>query len=169
MLTASVVCLGLTVGVVALGQKNEPPDAGPPASPLTLPADPGPNGPPPSNLPPAELPQAGPADDPMQAVEAFVERSRKEADDSIKALTREAETLRARLQKVEAALERWKGVAEGLKQEPRRAAVELPPQPVAADALKEEPRRADVEPPRQPVEGPARTIAPAPFGGEQKK
>jgi hypothetical protein len=52
----------------------------------------------------------------MQTVEEFVLRSRKEAEDSINALTREAETLRARLQKVEAALERWKAVERALKE-----------------------------------------------------
>ena len=55
-------------------------------------------------------------DDPMAAVDAFLTRNRKEADDSIQALSREAEALRARLQKVEAALARWQGVAGALQE-----------------------------------------------------
>ena len=54
--------------------------------------------------------------DPMKAVESFLTRNRKEADDSIKALTSEAEVLRGRLQKVEAALARWEAVAGSLNQ-----------------------------------------------------
>ena len=56
----------------------------------------------------------------MQVVDAFVERNRKEAEDSIDKLTKEAETLRARLQRVEAALERWKAVEDALKREPAK-------------------------------------------------
>jgi hypothetical protein len=65
--------------------------------------------------------------DPMMAVDAFLTRNRKEADDSIQALTKEAEALRARLQKVEAALARWHHVSEALEQkaEPGRR-MELP-------------------------------------------
>lgn len=63
---------------------------------------------------PAE-PAAG--DDPMADVDSFLTRNRKEADDSIKALTREAEALRARLQKVEEALARWQAVSGALNQE----------------------------------------------------
>jgi hypothetical protein len=55
-------------------------------------------------------------DDPMAAVDSFLDRNRKEADDSIKALSREAEALRARLQKVEAALARWQTVSAALSQ-----------------------------------------------------
>jgi len=62
----------------------------------------------------------------MQTVEAFVLRSRREAEESIEALTKEAETLRARLQKVEAALERWKAVRDGLIQ---GAAVDVKAEP----------------------------------------
>jgi hypothetical protein len=60
-------------------------------------------------------PESARADeDPMIAVESFLRRNRKEADDSIHALTREAEALRARLAKVEAALARWQAVAGSL-------------------------------------------------------
>jgi hypothetical protein len=83
----------------------------------------------------------------MQAVEAFVERTRKEADDSIKALTREADTLRGRLLKVEAALERWKAVAQSLKREPGPVVLEPAPHGVES----------------------TRVPGPAPIEGEQKK
>jgi len=53
----------------------------------------------------------------VQTLEAFVLRSRREAEESIEKLTKEAETLRARLQKVETALDRWKGVRDALNQE----------------------------------------------------
>jgi hypothetical protein len=58
----------------------------------------------------------------MQTVQAFVEKNGKEAEDSIDKLTKEAEMLRARLQRVEAALERWKAVEQALKKEPAKAA-----------------------------------------------
>jgi hypothetical protein len=73
-------------------------------------------------------------EDPMQAVEAFVQRNRKEADEAIKALTQERDSLRARLQKVEAALGRWKAVAGALEQSQATAA-----QPVQADAVEPAP------------------------------
>src|SRR3954463_11115119 len=47
------------------------------------------------DVPVAEGPEPARAtDDPMQAVEQFVERSRKEADEKIKALAQEREALR---------------------------------------------------------------------------
>ncbi|SIN78794.1 hypothetical protein SAMN05444166_0855 [Singulisphaera sp. GP187] len=58
------------------------------------------------------------ADDPMDALKAFHEQSRKKAQDQIKSLTEEAEALRSRLQRVEAALEGWKAVGVALEQEP---------------------------------------------------
>jgi hypothetical protein len=73
----------------------------------------------PPSIPPAASP---PTDDPVQTVQAFVDRNRKEAEDSIASLTKEAETLRARLERVEAALERWKAVEQAFKQEPAKAA-----------------------------------------------
>jgi hypothetical protein len=70
-------------------------------------------------------------EDPMAAVEEFLQRSRREADEKIKALTQEAETLHVRLTKVEAALGRWKAVADSLGQgqlgREVRGAVEPPP------------------------------------------
>lgn len=52
--------------------------------------------------------------DPEGEAKAFVEKSRKEADEVIRALNKEAETLRARLQKVEAGLARWQAVKDSL-------------------------------------------------------
>jgi hypothetical protein len=65
---------------------------------------------------PGEARAADPSanDDPMAAVDTFLDRNRKEAEESIKALSREAEALKARLQKVEAALARWQGVSNAL-------------------------------------------------------
>lgn len=70
------------------------------------------------------------ADDPVGTVESFLQRNRKEADDSIKSLTQEAEMLRARLQKVEAALGRWQAIAGALNQEPKKPS-EADPTPVS--------------------------------------
>ena len=117
----ALTAMCLVGGLMALAQGPKALDlpplvAEPPALPVT------PAG---TQLPPsAELPPLAPGitnDDPMQVVEAFVARNRKEAEDSIQALTQEAETLRARLQKVEAALERWKAVDNALKQAPAGA------------------------------------------------
>jgi hypothetical protein len=63
---------------------------------------------------PTILPAPAPAADPEAAAVAFVERSQKEADEAVRALSKEAETLRARLQKVEAGLARWESVKEAL-------------------------------------------------------
>ncbi len=89
--------------------------------------------------PPLAQPKAAPAPeevaaggDPVQAVETFVRRNRQEADTAIKNLTQEAETLRARLAKVEAALARWQVVSAALKHEPGaviRSGVGEPPPP----------------------------------------
>jgi hypothetical protein len=68
-------------------------------------------------LPPAKerAPETNlPTADPEAAAIAFVERSQKEADEAIRALGKEAEALRSRLQKVEAGLARWESVKEAL-------------------------------------------------------
>ena len=59
--------------------------------------------------------------DPEAAAKGFIEKSTKEADEAIKALSREAEILRARLQKVEAGLVRWQGVKAALESNNGRA------------------------------------------------
>lgn len=88
----------------------EPGPALPISSPPTAPAsDPKPA----TVTPPAPAPPPASAD-PEAEARAFVERSQKEADAAVAALSKEAETLRARLQKVEAGLARWQAVKESL-------------------------------------------------------
>jgi hypothetical protein len=92
-----------------------------PAPALALP-DPEPNPLPPALPTPTTAPKdttaawtpEGTLADPEGAAKAFVERSQKEADEAITALSKEAETLRARLEKVEAGLARWQAVKESL-------------------------------------------------------
>jgi hypothetical protein len=120
-LAAAVQACGLVGGVVTLAQ-----------GPAELPPPPVEQGPLPAADPPRPLPrEAGvgrPQEDPMQTVEAFVLRGRKEAEGAIDTLAKEAETLRARLLKVEAALERWKMVEGALKGEASVPSHELSPQ-----------------------------------------
>lgn len=59
-----------------------------------------------------------PSDDPMEVLKSFHQQSRAKAEEQIKSLTKEADTLRARLQKVEAALEGWKTISAALETEP---------------------------------------------------
>jgi hypothetical protein len=76
---------------------------------------------PPRVLPSPSSTAAGTMADPEAAAFGFVERTTKEADDAIKALAKEAETLRARLQKVEAGLTRWQAVKTSLEAHCERA------------------------------------------------
>ena len=109
-----VMALVLLMGIATLAQ--------PPAIPqATLPIDSA------AVPPPTDQVAVSATDDPMQVVDAFVQKNRKEAEDSIGKLTKEAETLRARLQKVEAALERWKAVEHALKRAPAKVS-EVSPQ-----------------------------------------
>jgi hypothetical protein len=85
----------------------------------------------------------------MEDVDAFVGQNRKRAADSIQRLTKEAEELRARLRKVEMALERWKTLA---------AALESPPASLLPAPLESQPA---VVPPT-PREPPATDLSPAP-------
>ncbi len=110
-------------------QVPESPPALPEVKPTAV-TGPAPTDPEPNPLPPAlPTPSAAPASrgtasaawtpdgmlaDPEGAAKSFVERSQKEADEAISALTKEAETLRARLGKVEAGLARWQAVKESL-------------------------------------------------------
>ena len=52
--------------------------------------------------------------DPVDSVETFVERNRKEAESAIQTLSIEAETLKTRLAKVETALTRWQSFSRAL-------------------------------------------------------
>ena len=101
---------------------------------------------------PAEVPPAN-NDDPMAAVDEFLGRNRKEADESIKALAREAETLRARLQKVEAALARWQSVSNALNQDAPQAA-SGPDQSVLLESIPTPPTNDIQPPPERGASGP---------------
>jgi hypothetical protein len=122
MLAAAFMAVALVGGVVVLAQKPEPESDSKPLPAPTVEA------PPQDAIGIAQEPAlevavpqvraqeaVRPPDDPMQEVEQFVTQNRKRAEDSIKSLSQEAETLRARLQKVEAAIERWKALEEALK------------------------------------------------------
>jgi hypothetical protein len=70
----------------------------------------------PLELEPASgLPAPGESDDPEKKVQAFVEQNRKVAETQLKNLRDEAETLRARLQKVEAGIRRWESLLTALQ------------------------------------------------------
>jgi hypothetical protein len=88
-----------------------------------------PPGPPPAKsvIPPENVV----GDDPMGVVDSFLKRNRKETEDSIKALNLEAESLRARLQKVEAALARWQTISAALNQDATPDQTRLEPIPSA--------------------------------------
>ncbi|WP_406699681.1 hypothetical protein V5E97_12555 [Singulisphaera sp. Ch08] len=76
------------------------------------------------NLPPlagASATKPRQAGDPMDDLKTFHQQSRQKAEAQIKSLTQEVETLRARLQKVEVALEGWKSISTALEQEQERS------------------------------------------------
>ena len=133
-LLGALVLTALVVGLRPLRAQRGVPD------PPTLPAEPKaarPSSPPaesqpptfadpqPLTAPPATTPPVAPADgpfppvykapeDPEKAANDFVLRTRREATAAVKSLQEEAATLRARLQKVESALQRWQGVIAAL-------------------------------------------------------
>jgi hypothetical protein len=55
------------------------------------------------------------AEDPEQSAQSFVERSQKEAEEHLKALTTEAEQLRARLAKLDSGIRKWQNLLTALK------------------------------------------------------
>jgi len=64
------------------------------------------------------LPESQPAastDDPEQSAQSFMERSQKEAEDHLRALTAEAQQLRARLAKLESGIKKWQCLVSALK------------------------------------------------------
>jgi hypothetical protein len=162
------------------------PDANAAHSAAPAPPDHDPNPLPPA-LPTPSAPKAataawtpeGTLADPEGAAKAFVDRSQKEADEAIKALAKEAETLRARLEKVEAGLARWQAVKESLGSsaaarpgwrprggdgptilEPASPAGESKPRPSRPDRSAPEPEKLpDSTPPADPAAG-----APQPKG-----
>jgi len=54
-------------------------------------------------------------DDPEQSAQSFVERNQKEAEDHLRALTAEAQQLRARLAKLESGIKKWQCLVSALK------------------------------------------------------
>ncbi len=145
-----IVVLGIAGGAATLAQgpkrsnlrPTEPIVAGQPPGPLE-PVDLGVENPPPPSsgaaLPPAIMP-ASAADDPMDIVESFVQRNRKEAEDAVRSLTEERTRLRQRLQKVESALLRWEKVSRAFADEGQVSpqAGEAPPldlRPVESDPV----------------------------------
>ena len=71
------------------------------------------------------------SDDAEQAAEEVVKRTSKDASDAVAALNKEAESLRARLQKVEAAIGRLDGVLQALEaQQPQPTPFGSVPMPV---------------------------------------
>jgi hypothetical protein len=55
------------------------------------------------------------SDDPEQSAQSFVERNQKEAEDHLKALTAEAQQLRARLAKLESGIRKWQSLVNALR------------------------------------------------------
>jgi hypothetical protein len=61
-------------------------------------------------------------DDPEQSAQSFVDRNQKEAEEHLKALTAEAQQLRARLAKLESGIKRWQSLVNALKASRAQAA-----------------------------------------------
>ena len=66
-------------------------------------------------LPSAEPSPAAANEDPELSAQSFVERNEKEAEERLKALTAEAEQLRARLNKLESGIKKWENLVNALK------------------------------------------------------
>ena len=104
----------------------------------------------PPHLEPAESPSPPPAprrlptltenqpapstDDPEQSAQSFVERNQKEAEDHLRALTAEAQQLRARLAKLESGIQKWQGLVSALKSSQGQPVTSTANAPGAEDA-----------------------------------
>jgi hypothetical protein len=77
---------------------------------------------------PTAAPAAEPEVDPESLAGRYVEKTKQEAKNAVERLTKEAETLKARLKKVDAALVRWRGLLNALDAPgaPPQGAVEVP-------------------------------------------
>ena len=144
-----IAALVVVVGMVSMAQGPPEPNPLPPPPTEEAKAADAPSLPGTAVLPPAVVT----TDDPMQAVEAFVQRNRKEADEAIKTLTQERDSLRARLQKVEAALGRWKAVAGALERSQTEVVESTEPQPDTPNLQPTPgtPQPADIIPPTVPA------------------
>jgi len=100
----------------SLASEKSPPPPLPVSPPQLEPAE-SPSAPPvPRRLPAlTENQPASSTDDPEQSAQSFVERNQKEAEDHLRALTAEAQQLRARLAKLESGIKKWQGLVSALK------------------------------------------------------
>ena len=73
-------------------------------------------------------------DDPEQSAQSFVERNQKEAEDHLRALTAEAQQLRARLAKLESGIKKWQGLVSALKSSQGQSIASTANAPGAEDA-----------------------------------
>ena len=71
-------------------------------------------------------PAASPDDNPEKSAQSFVERNQKEAEAHLKALTAEAEQLRARLTRLESGIKRWQVLVNALRSAQGVAAADEP-------------------------------------------
>jgi chromosome segregation ATPase len=74
------------------------------------------------------------ADDPEQLALSFVERNQKEAEDHLRALTAEAQQLRARLAKLESGIKKWQDLVSALKSSQGQSVTSTANAPGAEDA-----------------------------------
>jgi hypothetical protein len=100
-------------------------------------------------------------EDPEKSVLSFVEKNRKIAETQLQSLQKEAETLRARLQKVESGMARWQAVVNAFKQSEKAAGTKttsldeaVPSAVPGADPI------GFLEPPADPATQPASASAP---------
>ena len=98
--------------------KDNGPQAPPPIEPILSATEKAPAMPEPVARAQAAAPPEGLApgtDDPEQSAQSFVERSQKEAEEHLKALTAEAEQLRSRLAKLDSGIKKWQNLLTALK------------------------------------------------------
>jgi len=93
---------------------------------------------------------APPTDDPEQSAQSFVERNQKEAEDHLRALTAEAQQLRARLAKLESGIKKWQCLVSALKASEGQPIITTANAPGAEEA-------GDLEPIKPSQAGGART------------
>ncbi len=89
-------------------------------------------------------------DDPEQLAQSFVERNQKEAEDHLRALTAEAQQLRARLAKLESGIKKWQCLVSALKSSEGQPIASTANAPGAEEA-------SDLEPIKPSQAGGART------------
>src|SRR5208282_772265 len=90
------------------------------------------------------------SDDPEQSAQSFVERNQKEAEDHLRALTAEAQQLRARLAKLESGIKKWQCLVSALKASEGQSLITTANAPAAEEA-------GDLEPIKPSQAGGART------------